>query len=108
MVFKPTSATINFTPVGYMASPSGGTGRATGKIRPSVGTPDWASVAPVSPMAVVFRNARREWVIVLYQAVIASSNNVLNSSGPAGRGESLVTRCCGSVPSTSFGISDDV
>ena len=40
-----------------------------------------------------------------YQAVMASSNNAASWSGPAGRGESFVTRCCGNVPSTSAGMS---
>ena len=44
---------------------------------------------------------------VPYQATIASLKIWAKSSGPKGRGESLVTRCCGSVPSTSAGISDD-
>ena len=42
-----------------------------------------------------------------YQATSESSNSLLRSSGLAGRGDSLVTRCCGSVPSTSAGMSDE-
>ncbi len=42
-----------------------------------------------------------------HHAVIASSKRRPRSSGLAGRGESFVTRCCGSVPSTSTGISDE-
>ena len=59
---------------------------------------------------------RRGFVVVsrirglrlLHHATIASSNSALSSSAPAGRGESFVTRCCGSVPSTSAGMSADV
>ncbi len=40
-----------------------------------------------------------------HQATMASSKSLAKSSGPAGRGESLVTRCWGSVPSTSRGMS---
>jgi hypothetical protein len=40
-----------------------------------------------------------------YQATIARSNRPAKSSGLAGRGESFVTRCCGTVPSTSAGMS---
>ena len=36
---------------------------------------------------------------------MASSNRRASSSGLAGLGESFVTRCCGSVPSTSAGMS---
>src|ERR1700733_3700028 len=54
---------MNFTPDGYMASPSGGTGRVTGKMSPSVGTADPASVAPAMPAAEVFKNSRRELII---------------------------------------------
>ena len=43
-----------------------------------------------------------------HQAIIASSKIVASSSGPADRGESLVTRCWGKVPSTSAGMSDVV
>src|SRR5262249_35544872 len=42
-----------------------------------------------------------------YQMTMDSSNIRPRSSGPAERGESLVTRCCGSVPSTSAGMSSD-
>ena len=42
-----------------------------------------------------------------HHATMASSKSAPSSSGPAGRGASCVTRCCGSVPSTSDGISDD-
>ena len=42
-----------------------------------------------------------------HHAVMASSNSRARSSGPAGRGDSFVTRCCGSVPSTSAGMSDE-
>ena len=42
-----------------------------------------------------------------HQATIASSNSAASCSGPAGRGARLVTRCCGSVPSTSAGMSED-
>src|ERR1700678_4845857 len=70
MVFSPTSATINFTPLGYMARPSGGTGRETGKISPSVGTADLANIAPTVPRAEAFKNSRRESGICLYQATI--------------------------------------
>jgi hypothetical protein len=42
-----------------------------------------------------------------HHATIESSNSLAKSSGPAGRGDSFVTRCCGSVPSTSAGMSDD-
>ena len=42
-----------------------------------------------------------------YQADMAFSNRRLKSSAAAGRGDSFVTRCCGSVPSTSAGISAD-
>ena len=38
----------------------------------------------------------------------AASNRELNSSLPAERGDSLVTRCCGMVPSTSRGMSEAV
>ena len=41
----------------------------------------------------------------LHQAIIASSNRSASSSSPKDRGESFVTRCCGSVPATSAGIS---
>jgi AraC-like DNA-binding protein len=44
---------------------------------------------------------------VRHQATMASSNSAHNCSGPAARGDSVVTRCCGSVPSTSAGMSDD-
>ena len=44
---------------------------------------------------------------VRHQAAMASSKSALNSSGPAGRGASFVTRCCGTVPSTSAGMSDE-
>ena len=40
-----------------------------------------------------------------HQATIASANSLARSSGPAGRGASFVTRCCGSVPSTRAGMS---
>ena len=40
-----------------------------------------------------------------HQATMAFSKSLAKSSGPAGRGESLVTRCWGSVPSTSRGMS---
>ena len=40
-----------------------------------------------------------------HHVTIACSNRRARSSSPAGRGESLVTRCCGSVPATSAGIS---
>jgi hypothetical protein len=43
-----------------------------------------------------------------YQAVMAFSKSFANSSLSAGRGESCVTRCCGSVPSTNAGTSCDV
>jgi hypothetical protein len=46
-------------------------------------------------------------VFSCYHATIEPSNSSASSSGPAGRGDSFVTRCCGSVPSTSDGISDD-
>ncbi len=42
-----------------------------------------------------------------YQAVSASSKIRVRSSPEAGRGESLVTRCWGRVPSTRLGISSD-
>jgi hypothetical protein len=41
---------------------------------------------------------------VPYHATIARSNRRPSSSGPADRGESFVTRCCGSVPSTRAGM----
>src|SRR5262249_53432103 len=40
-----------------------------------------------------------------YHATIDSSNSFAKSSAVAARGESFVTRCCGSVPSTSVGMS---
>src|SRR4029453_3446208 len=43
----------------------------------------------------------------IYHATIAPSNNAASSSGPAGRGDSFVTRCCGRGPSTSAGMSAD-
>src|SRR5262245_8786261 len=42
-----------------------------------------------------------------YHATIESSKSRASSSGPAARGDSFVTRCCGSVPSTSAGMSDE-
>src|SRR5436309_7543189 len=45
------------------------------------------------------------FIIIAHQERIASSNRRANSSGPAGRGDNFVTRCCGSVPSTNAGIS---
>src|SRR3954467_2316690 len=42
------------------------------------------------------------------KATSASSNRRVSSSDPAGRGDSLVTRCCGRVPSTNAGISAEV
>ncbi len=42
-----------------------------------------------------------------YQAIIADSKSCASSSGPAGRGDNFVTRCCGNVPSTSVPMSDD-
>jgi CubicO group peptidase (beta-lactamase class C family) len=53
------------------------------------------------------RRAGRCQAVTDHQAVMASSNSFPSSSGPAGRGESFVTRCCGSVPSTSVAMSDD-
>jgi hypothetical protein len=46
--------------------------------------------------------------IAPHQIFIDSSNKRARSSRLAGRGESLVTLCCGSVPSTSAGISEFV
>jgi len=43
-----------------------------------------------------------------YHPTNASSNMLANSFSPAGRGDSLVTRCCGRVPSTKAGISSRV
>ena len=42
-----------------------------------------------------------------HQQRIASSKSAARLSAPAGRGASFVTRCCGSVPSTSAGMSLD-
>ncbi len=44
---------------------------------------------------------------VNHQATIASSKSAASSSAPAGRGDSFVTRCCGSVPSTNAGMSGE-
>ena len=54
---------MNRMPDGYMASASGGTGRATGKMSPSAGSADLASVAASMPAAEVFKNSRRELLI---------------------------------------------
>jgi hypothetical protein len=43
-----------------------------------------------------------------YHTLIESLNNNARSSANAGLGESLVTRCCGKVPSTKAGISASV
>ena len=79
--------------------------------------PDWAIVnitetgnrqLPLSVKAQGFFDEAWKFPrITPYQATIASPKRVLNSSGPAGRGDSFVTRCCGSVPSTSAGMSDE-
>src|SRR5215469_18433890 len=45
--------------------------------------------------------------IQTYQRDMDCSKRRARSSGLAGRGESFVTRCWGSVPSTSAGISED-
>ena len=50
---------MNFMPDGYIASASSGTGRVTGKIRPSVGSADRASVAPSMPAAEVLIQTQR-------------------------------------------------
>ena len=59
-----------------------------------------ASLQPHHPRRLIQRDCGAQY------ATIASSNSALSSSGPAGRGASLVTRCCGSVPCTSVGMSD--
>ena len=43
-----------------------------------------------------------------YHAIIAISNKRARSSSEAGRGDSFVTLCCGSVPFTSAGMSSVV
>ncbi len=43
-----------------------------------------------------------------YQSRKDSSNSFARSSSPAGRGESLVTRCCSSAPLANAGTSADV
>ena len=43
-----------------------------------------------------------------YHSFIESRNSCARSSALAGRGESLVTRCCGRVPSTRAGMSASV
>jgi len=45
---------------------------------------------------------------VVYQSCIESLNSSVSSDAPVGRGASLVTRCCGKVPSTSEGMSSTV
>ena len=53
------------------------------------------------------RQGRRDWASTgpAYQYFIASSNRADNSSSPASRGDSLVTRCWGRVPCTRAGMS---
>ena len=43
-----------------------------------------------------------------YQMFIDSRNSVVSAASSAGRGESLVTRCCGRVPATRAGMSASV
>jgi len=44
-------------------------------------------------------------VVCRYQIFSDAWKRSVSSASPAGRGESLVTRCCGSVPWTSAGMS---
>lgn len=44
-------------------------------------------------------------LLARHQHVSEASNSAVSSAAPTGRGESLVTRCCGSVPATSVGTS---
>ncbi len=78
MVFRSSEVVMNLTPVGYIASPSGGTGRGTGKISPSIGSADCGDCADaIRPAEETFRNSRRIMLspCTFHQATIASSNS---------------------------------
>jgi len=56
----------------------------------------------------LFRSGNASAALADHHATIASSKSAASSSGPAGRGDSFVTRCCGNVPSTRPAMSAEV